>query len=55
MKGYASAQIIYHLFTPKFGKKNAGTQSFLDCVIKGSIGCESVSANLDAMSESAIL
>ena len=26
------------LFTPKFGKKNAGTQSFQDCVIKESIG-----------------
>ena len=26
-----------HVFTPKFGKKNAGTQSLQDCVIKGSI------------------
>jgi len=26
-----------HVFTPKFGKKNAGTRSFQDCVIKESI------------------
>ena len=43
------------MFTPKFGKKNSGTQSFQDCVIKESIRCESVSADLDVMSESAIL
>ena len=43
------------MFTPKFGKKNAGTRSFQDCVIKESIRCESVSADLDVMSESAIL
>jgi len=43
-----------HVFTPKFGK-NAGTRSFQDCVIKESIRCESVSADLDMMSESAIL
>ena len=42
------------MFTPKFGK-NAGTRSFQDCVIKESIRCESVSADLDVMSESAIL
>ena len=42
------------LFTPKFGKKNAGTRSFQDCVIKESIRCESVSTDLDAMSESTI-
>ena len=42
------------MFTPKFGK-NAGTRSFQDCVIKESIRCESVSADLDMMSESAIL
>ena len=24
-----------HVFTPKFGKKNAGTQSFQDCVNQG--------------------
>ena len=44
-----------YVFTPKFGKKNAGTRSFQDCVIKESIRCESVSADLDAMSESTIL
>ena len=42
------------MFTPKFGKRNAGTRSFQDCVIKESIRCESVSADLDAISESAI-
>jgi len=42
------------VFTPKFGKRNAGTRSFQDCVIKESIRCESVSADLDAISESAI-
>ena len=26
-----------HAFTPKFGKKNAETRSFQDCVIKESI------------------
>ena len=26
-----------HMFTPKFGKKNVGTRSFQDCVIKESI------------------
>ena len=26
-----------HVFAPKFGKKNAGTRSFQDCVIKESI------------------
>ena len=39
----------------KFGKKNTGTRSFQDCVIKESIRCESISADLDAMSELAIL
>ena len=43
------------MFTPKFRKKNAGTRSFQDCVIKESIRCESVSTDLDGMSESAIL
>ena len=43
------------VFTPKFGKKNAGTQSFQDCVIRESIRCESVSADLDVMSKLAIL
>ena len=43
------------MFTPKIGKKNAGTRTFQDCVIKESIRCESISADLDAMSESAIL
>ena len=43
------------MFTPKFGKKNAGTRSFQDCVIKESIKCESVSADLDVMAESTIL
>ena len=42
-------------FTPKFGKKNVGTRSFQDCVIKESIICESVSVDLDAMSKSTIL
>ena len=42
------------MFTPKFGKRNAVTRSFQDCVIKESIRCESVSADLDAISESAI-
>ena len=27
-----------HVFTPKFGKKNAKTRSFQDCVIKELIG-----------------
>ena len=43
------------MFTPKFEKKNAGTRSFQECVIKESIRCESISADLDVMSESAIL
>ena len=43
------------MFTSKFGEKNARTQSFHDCVIKESIRCESVSADLDVMSESTIL
>ena len=43
------------MFTPKFGKKNTETQSFQDCFIKESIRCESVLADLDVMSESAIL
>ena len=43
------------MFTPKFEKKNAGTRSFQDCVIKESIRCESVSTNLDVISESTIL
>ena len=42
-------------FTLKFGKKNAETRSFQDCVIQESIRRESVAADLDAMSESAIL
>ena len=42
------------LFTLKFGKRNAETRNFQDCVIKESIRCESVSADLDAISESAI-
>ena len=42
------------LFT-RFVKKNVGIWNFQDCVIMESIRCESVSANLDAMSESAIL
>ena len=49
------AELATPLFAPKFGKKNAGTRSFMDCVIKKSIRYESVSADLDAMSESAIL
>jgi hypothetical protein len=32
-----SSQNWGHVFTPKFGKKNAGTQSFQDYVIKESI------------------
>ena len=44
-----------HVFTSKFGKKNVGTRSFQDCVIKKSIRYESVSADLDAISELAIL
>ena len=44
-----------HVFTPKFGKKNVGTQSFQDCVIKESIRCESVLADFDVLSESVIL
>ena len=43
------------MFTPKFGKKNVGTRSFQDCIIKELIRCELVSADLDVMSESAIL
>ena len=45
----------YVLFTPKFRKKNTGTRSFQDCVIKESIRCESVTADLDVMSELTIL
>ena len=41
------------LFTPTFGKKNAGTRSFQDCVIEESNRCESIST--DVMSESTIL
>ena len=44
-----------HVFTPKFEKKNTETRSFQDCVIKESIRCESVSIDLDVMSESTIL
>ena len=43
------------MFRPKFGKKNVRTRSFQDCVIKESIRCKSISADLDAMLESAIL
>ena len=43
------------MFTPKFGKKNARTRSFQDCVIKELIRCESILADLDVMLESAIL
>ena len=43
------------VFIPKFGKKNEGTRSFQECVIKKLIRCESVLADLDVMSESAIL
>ena len=43
-----------YVFTPKFGK-NTETESFQDCVIKESIRCESVLADLDVMLESAIL
>ena len=43
-----------HVFTLKFGK-NTRTRSFQDCVIKESIRCESVSTDLDATLESAIL
>ena len=43
------------VFTPKFGKKNVGTQSFQGCVIKESIRYKSVSTDLDAMLESTIL
>ena len=43
------------MFTPKFWKKNAGTRSFQDYVIKESIRCESISVDLDVISESAIL
>ena len=32
--GKANKKLV---FTPKFGKKNAGTRSFQDCVIKESI------------------
>ena len=47
--------LYLYLFTLKYRKKNTGTRSFQDCVIKESIRCESISADLDAMSESAIL
>ena len=43
------------LFTPKFGKKNVGTQNFQDCVIKELIRYESVSVDLDTMLELTIL
>ena len=43
------------MFTPKFGKKNVETRSFQDYIIKELTRYESVSADLDAMSESAIL
>jgi hypothetical protein len=43
-----------HVFTPKFGEKNARTQSFQDCIIKGSVRLELVTADLDTVSESAI-
>ena len=43
------------MFTSKFRKNNAGTRNFQDCVIKELIRCESVSADLDVMSELAIL
>ena len=43
------------MFTPKYAKKNVGTQSFQDCVIKESIRCESVLADFDVLSESVIL
>jgi len=47
--------IVILLFTPKFRKKNVGTRSFYDHVIKESIIYESVSADLDVISESTIL
>ena len=43
------------MFTLKFRKNNAGTRNFQDCVIKELIRCESISADLDVVSESAIL
>ena len=43
------------MFTPKFRKKNMGTRSFQDCVIKESIRCESVSSDLDMVLKSTIL
>ena len=43
------------MFTPKFGKKNVGTRSFQDSVIKESFRCESILADLDVMSESTIV
>jgi hypothetical protein len=42
------------LLTPKFREKNAETQSFQDCIIKGLVRWELVTADLDAVSESAI-
>jgi len=38
-----------HVFISKFGKKNAGTRSFHDCIIKGSIARGSISADSDAV------
>jgi hypothetical protein len=42
------------MFTLKFGERNARTQSFQDCIIKGSVIWESVTVDLDAMLELAV-
>ena len=39
------------VYTKIWEEKNAGTQSFQDCIIKGLIRCESISAGLDAVSK----
>ena len=39
------------VYTKIWEEKNAGTQSFQDCIIKGSIRCESISSGFDAVSK----
>ena len=45
---------IVIVFTPKFGKKNVGTRSFQDCVIKESIAEGSISVDSDVVLGSAL-
>ena len=53
-QNYFYPKIGGHVFTPKFGEKNAGTRSFQDCVIKESIAEGSISVDSDVVLGSAL-